>query len=70
MPAFKSEESPPRVRSVRLLGLPAKLDLGRIRAEAEGNNLARWLTAMPPNKLDATGYADMLKSFPGQVRFR
>ena len=62
MPAFKSEESPPRVRSVRLLGLPAKLDLGRIRAEAEGNNLARWLTAMPPNKLDATGYADMLKS--------
>jgi leucyl aminopeptidase len=62
LPEFKSEPSPARIRGIRLLGLPAKLDLGRVRAEAEGNNLARWLTAMPPNKLDATGYADMLRS--------
>jgi leucyl aminopeptidase len=62
LPEFKSKPSPARIRGIRLLGLSAKLDLGRIRAEAAGNNLARWLTAMPPNKLDATGYADMLQS--------
>jgi leucyl aminopeptidase len=62
LPEFKSKPSPARIRGIRLLGLSDKLDLGRIRAEAAGNNLARWLTAMPPNKLDATGYADMLKS--------
>jgi leucyl aminopeptidase len=62
MPEFKSESSPARIKGIRLLGLAKKLDLGRIRAEAAGNNLARWLTIMPPNKLDATGYADMLRS--------
>ena len=62
MPEFRSKSSPDRVRSIRLLGLAAKLDLDRIRAEAAGNNLARWLTAMPPNKLDATAYADMARS--------
>jgi leucyl aminopeptidase len=61
MPEFKSKPSPARIRSLRLLGLDHKLDLGRVRAEANGNNLARWLTAMPPNKLDASGYADMLR---------
>jgi leucyl aminopeptidase len=62
MPEFKSKASRARVRNIRLLGLSAKLDLGRVRAEAAGNNLARWLTAMPPNKLDATGYAEMARS--------
>jgi leucyl aminopeptidase len=61
LPAFKSKPSTPAIRSLRLLGLDEKLDLDRVRAEANGNNLARWLTAMPPNKLDATGYADMLR---------
>ena len=61
LPAYKSKPSPPTIRSIRVLGLDDKLDLDRVRAEANGNNLARWLTAMPPNKLDAKGYADMLR---------
>jgi leucyl aminopeptidase len=37
------------------------VDLSRTIAESKGNNLARWLTALPPNKLDASSYADFLK---------
>jgi leucyl aminopeptidase len=62
LPAFKSNGPQEKIRSIRLVGLPEKIDLDRVRAEAEGNNLARWLTAMPPNKLDALGYADLLRA--------
>ncbi|MEM8682990.1 MAG: leucyl aminopeptidase family protein [Pseudomonadota bacterium] len=57
LPAFKKNAPKAPFRSVRLLGLRDKLDVGRVRAEARGNNLARWLTALPPNKLDARNYA-------------
>jgi leucyl aminopeptidase len=57
MPAFKGKKSPaPRLRTVRIAGASRKLDFKRTLAEAEGLNLARWLTALPPNKLDATAY--------------
>ncbi len=62
MPAYKTEPSKPVIRSVRLVGLDAKLDIGRVQAEAKGNNLARWLTAMPPNKLDAVNYSDIVRA--------
>ena len=62
LPAFKREEPQEKVRSIRIVGLSEKVDLDRVRAEADGNNLARWLTAMPPNKLDAEGYADLLRA--------
>ncbi|MDJ0940054.1 MAG: leucyl aminopeptidase family protein [Woeseiaceae bacterium] len=61
MPTFKSKPAPPRIKSLRLIGLDAKLDLTRATAEAHGNNLARWLTALPANKLDAAEYAALLK---------
>jgi leucyl aminopeptidase len=62
LPAFKSKPSSEVIRNIRLVGLSETLDLDRVRAEANGNNLARWLTAMPPNKLDAVGYADLLSA--------
>ncbi len=61
LPAFKSDPPPPKISSIRVIGLNNKIDLGRVRAEANGNNLARWLTALPPNKLNAVGYTDMLR---------
>jgi len=61
LPEFKSQNSPQRIRSICVLGLNEKIDLSRTVAEAEGNNLARWLTALPPNKLDAVNYAAALK---------
>jgi leucyl aminopeptidase len=61
LPQFKRNPTPERIKRIRLLGLDSSIDLTRIQAEAAGNNLARWLTAQPPNKLDATEYAAIAK---------
>ena len=66
LPAFRKKPQPERIRSLKLIGLADKIDLARARAEANGNNLARWLTALPPNKLDAAAYADIVKDLAGQ----
>ena len=61
LPEFKSKATVEKIKNIRLLGLNSKIDLSRTIAESKGNNLARWLTALPPNKLDANSYADFLK---------
>jgi len=62
MPSFKSKDSPATIKSIRLLGAQQTIDWTRTVAEAKGNNLARWLTTMPPNKMDALGCANFAKS--------
>lgn len=62
LPAYKSKPVPDTIRSIRLLGIDEKLDTSRVEAEAKGNNLARWLTTLPPNFLDANNYADLARS--------
>ena len=37
-------------------------------ATAAGNNLARWLTALPPNTLDARGYRRLLQEFARRLK--
>jgi leucyl aminopeptidase len=66
MPAFKSKAAPSKIKSIRILGLDERIDLGRVTAEAEGNNLARFLTALPANKLDANAYVGLLKELAKQ----
>jgi leucyl aminopeptidase len=39
-------------------------------ATSAGNNLARWLTALPPNVLDARGYRQLLQQFAGHLGLR
>ena len=54
LPAFRRKTAkPPRLATIRLLGLDGRIDADRVEAEAAGNNLARWLTALPPNVGDA-----------------
>jgi leucyl aminopeptidase len=59
---FKSKPKP-RERLLRIdvaaAGKMADLDL--TLATSAGNNLARWLTALPPNTLDAPGYRRLLE---------
>jgi leucyl aminopeptidase len=62
LPSFKTKKSPAVIKSLRLLGASETIDTARTEAEAKGNNLARWLTTMPPNKMDAVGYAELAKS--------
>lgn len=70
LPEFKRKPTPARIHSIVLLDLPARLDLDRTMAEARGNNLARWLTALPPNKLDAANYAEMLEKLAAEHRWQ
>jgi leucyl aminopeptidase len=61
LPEFKSKPSKARIKNIRVIGLDEKTDFRRETAEAAGNNLARWLTALPPNKLDAASYTKLLR---------
>lgn len=62
LPAAKSKPAPPpALAEIRLLGLDRKLDLRRTAAAARGNNLARWLTALPGNALTPGSYRRRLE---------
>ncbi len=61
MPAFKSKPAKPSFKTIKILGLETKLDTDRVAVEADANNLVRWLTAMPANKLDADGYVKLIR---------
>lgn len=63
---------PPRPKLQRLALHGPRCDLARAAAMARGNNLARWLTALPPNVLDARGYRGLLQRVARQhgLRFR
>ncbi len=43
-------------------------DLDLTLATAAGNNLARWLTALPPNTLDARGYRRLLQELARRLK--
>jgi leucyl aminopeptidase len=70
LPRFKSGRNKPGIKSLRIVGLDTRLDLRRTVAEADGNNLARWLTAMPPNKLDAHAYIGLLQELSRKHRWQ
>ena len=62
LPSFKSKPNP-RTALTRIDVAAAKRlpGLNVTLASAAGNNIARWLTAMPPNTLNAAGYRRTLK---------
>jgi leucyl aminopeptidase len=61
---FKSEPKPyhPPLR-IDVAAADSLTDLDLTLATSAGNNLARWLTALPPNTLDAAGYRRLLQDF-------
>jgi leucyl aminopeptidase len=61
LPAYKSKTAHAKINSIRLLGLDAQLDTSRTEAEGKGNNLARWLTTLPPNMLNAANYTALVR---------
>jgi leucyl aminopeptidase len=71
MPSFRtSRKRAAAVRQILVLG--GSLDLPRIGIAARANGLARWLTALPPNKLDAGGYQRVVRELARrhQLKFR
>jgi len=64
MPAFKSQpHAANRLRRIALVGNDERIDTAKTLAAAAGTNLARWLTALPANRLDPKSY----KSIIGQL---
>lgn len=66
MPSFKSK--PPkskRLATLHVYGV-AGVDLARTFAEAEGNNLARYLTNLPPNELTPAMYRQRIADLAEQ----
>jgi leucyl aminopeptidase len=59
LPRFGRRSPRPRLLRIDLHDGGA-VDLAQARAAAAGNNLARWLTSLPPNLLDAPAYRTLL----------
>lgn len=67
MPRFRREQSEsPRLAQVDVMGLNRPLDVERTMAEAEGNNLARTLTALPANLLTPADYRQRVEALAGE----
>jgi leucyl aminopeptidase len=56
--SFKSKRSrrPARLRSLKLFAATPRVSLAAMRRSSLGNNIARWFTALPPNRLTAASY--------------
>ncbi len=71
MPAFKSKPAAaPPLQSITLRHGERKPDLSSTVATHAGNHLARWLTSLPPNRLDSAAYARTLRALATQQGWR
>jgi leucyl aminopeptidase len=69
--SFKSKPKPrKRLGRIDLASAKKLPELDLTLATAAGNNLARWLTALPPNTLDARGYRRILQELARRLRMR
>lgn len=71
LPSFKSETSRERrLRQVKILSLRERIDLHPALTAQGHNNLARWLTALPPNQLTAQSYQAVVKQLVAEKACR
>ena len=72
LPSFKGKRSPKYrgPRSLRLFAARPKVALEEIRRGNLGNNLARWFTALPPNKLTAASYRAAVQAVAKQYSLK
>src|SRR5499427_6210231 len=66
LPTFKTVDAPQSLRTLRLIDQRADSTLDAVLAQALGNNLARWLTTLPPNVLTAAAYRGALERLAAQ----
>lgn len=68
---FKSKpKSATSLRKLALLGLPRRMDFARSQAASAGNNLARWLSALPGNALTPAIYRRHIARLARTERWR
>ena len=67
--SFKSKpKASRRLRSIEIAGRGRLQGLETTLATSAGNNLARWLTALPPNALDASAYRRHLRQLARSLK--
>jgi leucyl aminopeptidase len=70
LPEFKSKpDKRVSIQEIALCG-STKIDLTRAIAESRGNNLARYLTALPPNELTPSHYRRRVERLARQFRWK
>ncbi len=71
MPDFKNKpDKPAKLREVHIFGHESTGDYARTIAEARGNNLARYLTALPPNELTPGNYHRRIEEIAREYRWK
>ncbi|HEY5623963.1 MAG TPA: leucyl aminopeptidase family protein, partial [Gammaproteobacteria bacterium] len=67
LPSFKSDRKRKRrLAHLTLFDCSSRLDLGMLRAQALGNDIARWFTALPPNALTVSSYRAAVETLAKQ----
>jgi len=71
LPSYRSSRRrrPWRLNTIELYAAPP-LDTDRIQASARAGNLVRWLTTLPPNKLDVGAYRALLGQLARRHRLK
>jgi len=64
------QKTPPRLARIDIAAAGKLAELELTLATSAGNNLARWLTALPPNTLDAAGYRRLIEEFARRLNLR
>jgi len=67
LPSFRKRSRRTSLRRIELVGATS-LDLAQLEAAASANNLARYLTALPPNVLDAGAYRRLISALARKHR--
>src|ERR1700761_4805026 len=68
---FKSKpKARPPLKSIDLARRGKLPELDLTLASSAGNNLARWLTALPPNELDAGSYRRLIKQLADRLKLK
>ena len=71
LPDYKSKREPAtRLKTIQIFGHRANHHYARTLAEAQGNNLARWLTALPPNELTPGNYRKRVEKLAREYGWR
>jgi leucyl aminopeptidase len=66
--SFKSKPKPAAALARIDVASAKSKELELTLATSAGNNLARWLTALPPNTLDAAGYRQLLEDLARRLK--
>ncbi|HMB74723.1 MAG TPA: leucyl aminopeptidase family protein [Gammaproteobacteria bacterium] len=67
--SFKSKRPGRALSAAVVLGAQVRIDAAAVSAAAAGNDIARWLTALPPNVLDAAAYRSIVEAIAAQRGF-